>query len=60
MVRGNYGQRMPRESKEIKRDTEEYRLLLEIIDGVMKLLRPNVSLIFLSRQSNLTSFTHEA
>ena len=56
MVRGNYGQRLPRESKEIQKDTEEYRLLMQILEGVMEFLKPNVSLIFLYRQNDLTIF----
>jgi hypothetical protein len=49
VVRGNYGQRIPRESHEIKRDTEEFNLLSGIIQPVMKFLRPNVSFIVLHR-----------
>lgn len=60
MVRGNYGQRIPRESTEIKKDTEEYQLLLAILEGVMKFIRANVSLILLSKQSDLTCSTDEA
>jgi hypothetical protein len=59
VVRGNYGQRLPRESQEIKKDTEEYKLLCGIIQGIMKFLRPNVSLILLSKQNDLTCSTDE-
>jgi hypothetical protein len=59
VVRGNYGQRLPRESQEIKKDTEEYELLCGIIQGIMKFLRPNVSLILLSKQNDLTCSTDE-
>jgi hypothetical protein len=60
VVRGNYGQRIPRESAEIRKDTEEYQLLLAILEGVMKFIRANVSLILLSKQSDLTCSTDEA
>ena len=44
--RGNYGQRIPRPSAEIKNDTEEYRNLCRLIQVIMKFLRANVSLIY--------------
>jgi hypothetical protein len=49
VIRGNHGQRIPRESQEIKRDTEEFSLACGIIQPVMKFLRPNVSFILLYR-----------
>jgi hypothetical protein len=52
--RGNHGQRLPRPSAEIKRDTEEYKNLSLLIETIMKFLRANVSLISLYRQVYLT------
>jgi hypothetical protein len=40
---GNFSQRIPRVSKDIKQDTERYKLLSEIMQTIMIFLRANVS-----------------
>jgi hypothetical protein len=49
VLRGNHGQRIPRESHEIQKDTEEFNLISDIVQPVIKFFRPNVSFIFLYR-----------
>jgi hypothetical protein len=43
--RGNHGQWIPHASVDIRKDTEEYQLLCDLIEKIMKFLRANVSLI---------------